>query len=106
MTVSRDLAWFLLMTEALPTPKSCYVMESSSGILAMFKFEAEVGAATRPVINCQSAWSVGGGRRLAEGWQNHTYFPGGWVYTTHCQAFHTRYLKGVTDHYFLPRAKR
>jgi hypothetical protein len=62
---------------SLPTPKSCYVMESSSGDLAMFKSEAEDGEETRPVMNSQSAWSVGGGWRLAEGWQNHSYFPGG-----------------------------
>jgi hypothetical protein len=52
-------------------------MESSSGILPMFKFEVEVGAETRPVINSQSAWSVGEGWRLVESWQNHTYSPGG-----------------------------
>jgi hypothetical protein len=53
---------------SLPTPKSCYVMEYSSNVLAMFKSEAEVGEETRPFINSQSAWAVGGGWRLAEGW--------------------------------------
>jgi hypothetical protein len=62
---------------SLPTPKRWYAMESSSGYLVMFKSEAEVGSETRPVINSQSAWSVGGGWRLAESWQNHTYSPGG-----------------------------
>jgi len=61
---------------SLPTPKGCYVMEYSSGVLAMFKSEAEVGEEIRPIINSQLAWSVGAWR-LAEGWQNHTCFPGG-----------------------------